>query len=334
MATYRKRGKTWRVEVTVKGARRSATFTTKEEAKRWAAKEETGLRDEANRNIPDKPFRDLMERYEREVTPSKRGAGPERKMIGRMLRDPLMEVSLRDLAPRDMTDWRDRRLSEVGSETVRRQMTVLSHACNIARREWGWLSSNPCSDVRRPPSSPARTRRPMEEETSALLLVLGYASEVPPRMQIARVGLAWLFAIETGMRAGEICNLTWNYVFDRHVYVAKSKNGYPRDVPLSRAANELLDQLRPVTGDGESVFSLTASNLDALFRKAKRRAMVTDLHFHDSRREALTRLSKIYGVMELAKISGHRDLRTLQNVYYRPTIEELTDKLYTPDKPD
>ncbi len=48
---------------------------------------------------------------------------------------------------------------------------------------------------------------------------------------------------------------------------------------------------------------------------------------HDTRREALTRLSKIFNVMELAKISGHRDLRVLQNVYYAPSADDLAEKL-------
>jgi integrase len=66
---------------------------------------------------------------------------------------------------------------------------------------------------------------------------------------------------------------------------------------------------------------------DALFRKAKARALIKDLHFHDTRREALTRLAKKFDVMELARISGHRDLRILQNVYYAPTVEDLAKKL-------
>ena len=58
-----------------------------------------------------------------------------------------------------------------------------------------------------------------------------------------------------------------------------------------------------------------------------RDALIEDLHFHDTRREALTRLSKVFDVMELARISGHRDLRVLQNVYYAPSVKDLADKL-------
>jgi hypothetical protein len=35
----------------------------------------------------------------------------------------------------------------------------------------------------------------------------------------------------------------------------------------------------------------------------------------------------VFGVMELARVSGHRDLRVLQNVYYAPSVKDLADKL-------
>ena len=51
------------------------------------------------------------------------------------------------------------------------------------------------------------------------------------------------------------------------------------------------------------------------------------MHFHDSRREALTRMAKKVPVETLAKISGHRDLRILLNVYYNPDMAEVADLL-------
>jgi len=65
----------------------------------------------------------------------------------------------------------------------------------------------------------------------------------------------------------------------------------------------------------------------AEFRRARDNCGITDLHFHDSRREALTRLSKKVPVETLAKISGHRSLNILLNVYYRPDMAEIADML-------
>jgi integrase len=311
----------------VKGRRRSATFTTKREAQAWAAREETQLREDAAGQIPNRPFKDLLERYSREVSSKKRGAAREQNMVSAILRDPIAEVSLRILAPIDIATWRDRRLKRVSGATVEREMTILSHACSVARREWGWLRVNPVSDVRRPPATAARTRRPTAEETERLLHALGYSRETSPATASARVGAAYVFAIETAMRAGEICSLEWQHVNERHVHLPQTKNGYARDVPLSAEARRIIEQLRTLGDEEGAVFGLSTSTLDALFRKAKARALVEDLHFHDTRREALTRLSKVFDVMELARVSGHRDLRVLQNVYYAPAIGDLAAKL-------
>lgn len=328
MATFRKRGESWRAEVCIRGARSSASFATKKEAQAWAAREETRLREETAGDVPNKPFSELLDRYSREVSVTKGGGHREQKMITALMRDDkLASVSLRELAPRDIAAWRDRRLKNVAGSTVDREMTILSHACSVARREWGWLRVNPVSDVSRPPPTHARNRRPVDNETEALLLALGYSRDSAPETMSARVGAAYLFAIETAMRAGEICGLTWPAISKVSAHLPKTKNGHARDVPLSKEARRIIAQLKPVTGDKETVFDLSASSLDALFRKAKKKALVDGLHFHDTRREALTRLSKIFGVMELARISGHRDLRVLQNVYYAPTVEDLAAKL-------
>ena len=326
MATFRKRSGGWRAEVCIKGIRTSATFTTKREAQAWASQEETLLREDSSGKVPNKPFRDLLERYSREVSSKKRGAAREQKMINRISREPIADVPLRALGPTDIAAWRDRRLEQVSDSTVTREMTTLSHACSVARREWGWLRNNPVKDVRRPPSTRARTRRPTDEETEKLLDALGYSRETPPKTTSARIGAAYLFAIETAMRAGEICSLEWQHVNERHVHLPETKNGYARDVPLSAEARRIIEQLRSLNDESETVFGFSTASLDALFRKAKARALIEDLHFHDTRREALTRLAKIFDVMELARISGHRDIRVLQNVYYAPSVSDLAAK--------
>src|SRR6476620_9553266 len=75
MATYRKRGNTWRAEIAKNGARLSATFVTKPEAVAWATEKEADLR----RGGPiatvanNKTFADAVRRYELEVSPTKKG---------------------------------------------------------------------------------------------------------------------------------------------------------------------------------------------------------------------------------------------------------------------
>jgi integrase len=70
-----------------------------------------------------------------------------------------------------------------------------------------------------------------------------------------------------------------------------------------------------------------SGSMDALFRKARDRAGIHGLHFHDSRAEALTRLARKVDVLTLAKISGHRDINLLSRVYYRETAEQIAPRL-------
>src|SRR5258707_15228771 len=61
-------------------------------------------------------------------------------------------------------------------------------------------------------------------------------------------------------------------------------------------------------------------NLGCLFQTSSKAAGITNLRFHDTRREALTRASKkLTNIAELARASGHRGIASLM-VYYAPDI--------------
>lgn len=75
-----------------------------------------------------------------------------------------------------------------------------------------------------------------------------------------------------------------------------------------------------------TVFDLDSGIRDALFRKVRDRCEIADLHFHDSRAEAIWRLSKKLDVMELARAIGHRDLRSLL-IYYQTSADDLADRI-------
>jgi integrase len=47
---------------------------------------------------------------------------------------------------------------------------------------------------------------------------------------------------------------------------------------------------------------------------------------HDTRHEGVSRLAKKLTMMDLAKMVGHRDPRSLM-IYYEPSAEELAAKL-------
>jgi integrase len=325
MATIRKRGAAWQAQVFLHGVRKSGTFGTKIEAQQWAAQIEGQILAGKTDEIPDKTFADLLRRYAKEVSPTKRGERWERIRIELTCRDDVVNVHLRELDSRAIAAWRDRRLAQVSPASVRREWNLLSSACTIAVKEWKWLKENPMSEVKRPPPTEARDRMATQDEIDRLLFVLGYHTEKQPATISARVGAACLFAIETAMRAGEIAGLTWENVFlDRKFCKTAGKTAAAkRDVPLSPEAIRIIKQM-PTTGD--TVFNVSTAQIDALFRKAKGNALVTELHFHDFRHLAITRLAQKLDVLDLARMVGHRDLKMLM-IYYNKSAEDMAGRL-------
>ena len=60
--------------------------------------------------------------------------------------------------------------------------------------------------------------------------------------------------------------------------------------------------------------------------RCARNVGIVDLHFHDTRHQAITDLAKKLTVLELARMVGHSDLRSLM-IYYNETAESLAEKL-------
>ncbi|WP_430233972.1 tyrosine-type recombinase/integrase [Nitrosomonas communis] len=306
-------------------------FRTKAEANMWIAETEKAiLQGKYGKQQPESnhTFNDLMQRYAKQVSPTKRGAEWEIKRINMLSRYGISSIPLEQLNQTHFAEWRDLRLGEVTPATVLREWNLISNALNIAVNEWKWLPENPLKGVRKPKQPPARTRRISQDEIDRLLYALGYSYSEKPETVTSRVGASMLFAIETAMRAGEIASLAWdNLDFEKRVAkLPMTKNGFPREVPLSAEAIRIIEQVKSVTESVNTVFNLNTAQIDALFRKAKKRAMIDDLHYHDSRAEAITRLAKKVDILTLARISGHRDMRQLQ-IYYRESVEDIAKRI-------
>lgn len=331
MATIEKRSGRWRARVRRGGVDRTETFRTRAEAQAWATQLEAELASERRGEIPEgKTFGDLLRRYADEICPTKRGGDKEALRIGRTLKRDIAAVRLRELDERHVAEWRDARLREVLSSSVLREWTTLSNACTIAIREWRWLRTNPFAIARRPQGQPPRKRRPEGSELERILYALGYSDGAPPMTKAARVGAAALFAVETAMREGEIARLEWTDIIGRVARVRRSKTddevSVGRDVPLSTEALRILGRLPRDPGDPRC-FGVDAKVMEATWRRAKAKALVDGLTFHDLRREATTRLAAKLDVLTLAKVTGHRDLRVLQRVYYAPDMQDVAERL-------
>jgi integrase len=324
MATIIKRGDKWRAQVRINGISKSGTFPTKLEAQHWAIKIEGEALAGEKEMSAVMTFAELMMRYSVEVSPKKKGARWERFRLDLISKMNIGKVTLNDFDEVHVYRWREERLTQVSSSSVHREWSLLSNVCTVAMREWKLLKANPFSIVKKPEKAQPRKRVMTDEEVALLVEKLGYREEVTLNKPMQRVGAALLFALETAMRASEIATLTWDRVHDKYVHLSDTKNGYSRDVPLSSRARSLLKQLPKDKG---VCFGVKAAVIDSTFRRVRDIIGIDDLHFHDSRRTALTRLAGKFDALTLAKISGHRDVRILLNTYYAPKIADLADLL-------
>lgn len=326
MASIKKLRGNWRAEVykKVNGVvyRPTGVFATKAEAEAWASQTEAEILSGKRGQVKAVTFGKLLQRYAEEESPKHKGEVWEQNLIKRLSALPIYSVKLSDLTPDDFGKWRNSRLKKVAESTVRREWILLSSAINIAMKEWKWLSVSPLIGVKRPKDAPARTRLFSDEEIELLTYALGV--DGAPKTITERVGYSMLFALETGMRSGEIVGMNWSDIKGRVATVQDGKTASARrEVPLTTEAMRLLE-LMPKNGD--SCFGITDGQRDSNFRKAIKKAGITGLHFHDSRANACTKLAKQVDILSLARIIGHKNINQLQ-VYYRDTAETIASTL-------
>jgi integrase len=327
MPTITKRSSGYQCKVRLVGHEpQSQVFDTKAKAAAWGHAVEAKLR-AMKAGTLKATLQDAIDKYIAEVAPTHQSGDNEIKRLRALSKVPgLLPVqrNLPDVTALDLSRFRDTRLKQVSVATVRKEMTIIRSVLESARRDWGMIAVNPIGDVKKPPAPPDRNRLMSDAERDAVVLASGYVDKVETLQH--QVAVAVLLALETAMRAGEMLGLEWDRVHLAQSYVtlAKTKNGDQRDVPLSTTAVALLSKM--VGLDSKTVFTITSASLDALFRKLRDGCKIVDLHFHDTRATALTNLARKLEVLELARMVGHRDIRSLM-IYYRPTATTLAQKL-------
>lgn len=325
MASYRKVAGGYKAEVCVNGNRKARTFDTKAEARSWATQTEFELGKMGIGVSTTATLNDVFQRYSIEVSETKKGGRWEIVRLKKFSKFALARMRLIDIRREHLEAFIDEQLNKISPASINRELNLISNCFTHARR-WRLMDHNPMADLKRPKDPPPRDRRIADDEIEKILLVLGYQKGRKIISQQQRVAVAFLFALETAMRAGEICSLIPKHIdlVKRTALLPNTKNGSSRKVPLSSEALGLLNLLVPWTSD--SVFGLSSSSLSTQFAKAVKKTDIEDLTFHDSRHEAVTRLAEKLDVMELARCTGHKDLKQLMT-YYNKSAEDLAKLL-------
>lgn len=322
MATIRKlKSKKFLAEIRKQGQYKSKTFPTKVQAMSWAAETEQSL--SSDRLVQGKTLSDIFERYRDEISPSKKSRRTEQNRLNKFLRHPLAFLPLAELKQLHIHDWIADALTSLKSSSVNRDLNLLSSVFEQGKR-WNWIDINPVRGIKRPKNPQPRDRRISEGEIKRIQNALLFDGKTVSE-QRHEIAIAFLFALETAMRQGEIWAMDWSdvYLKKRFVRLHDTKNGTKRDVPLSTEAVRLLKLLNT---DNVKVFPSNQQSSATIFRRCLKLSGIKALTFHDTRHEALTRLARKLDVLDLARMVGHRDPRSLM-IYYNATAEEIAHRL-------
>lgn len=338
------------------------TFARKEDAEGWGRKTESEIERSVWRDVGDAERMTLgqvVESYEHDEVPKHDGADTEKAHLRMMKREPLMKLVIGRIDQGNIKALRDGWIKAgYAVATVNRRLTILHSAYEFARVDLKMRAlENPVAGMKLDGAN-KRERRVTEDE----ILALCEASDS------ASLGAYVRLAAETAMRRGELCKLQWSMV-DLVAYVARlpgriTKNGKPRDVPLSRSAVKVLKNLKKqnevggVTAQktsrsktskpvGDMVLALKPHSVTQAMMRAIERAraryveqcarkgadadprFLVDLHFHDLRHEAISRLAEVFNLHELMKIAGQSDAKMLMR-YYHPKAEDFAKRMRRP----
>lgn len=316
----------YRAQVYVQKQRASRSFKTKREAVAWASAKETQFQN----NIDTQPavrytVADALDRYAKEVSPTKRGELFEVKRMVAWKKDKSFPSSLKigSITPEHLASWRDSRLMTVSAGSVLRDFHLLASVFESARREWRWIETNPVRDVRKPRQPDHREVVISRWKIRKMLESLNYRPGDRCSSVAQSVAAAFLLALRTGMRAKEICELTWSRVYADYCVLEVTKT-VPRNVPLEPKAKRIIDNMK---GWGDDlVFDLKAQTLDAMFRKYRARAGLEGFTFHDARHTAATWMARKIDILDLCKVFGWTSTKHAL-VYYNPTASDIAKRL-------
>lgn len=204
--------------------------------------------------------------------------------------------SLSEITPKDVESYKAHRQTAVGNTTINRELACLKCAFNQAIK-WGYVKENPVRSVKLFKENNQRVRFLEPQERDRLLAYC--PSHLKPIV---------ITALNTGLRRGELLNLTWADVdFDRCIIrVSQSKSGEPRYIPMN---NFLTETLQNVTKRVNSPYlfgdesGTPYKSVKKSFNTAVKRAGIKDFHFHDLRHCFASYL-----------IMSNVDLRTVQEL--------------------
>jgi len=194
----------------------------------------------------------------------------------------------------------------VKPSTINRLLGSLGGVLNMAFKNWQWIDRLPPIQREKEPASRVRVLSTEESEK----LIAHAADHLKPIIS---------FALQTGLRRGNILNLKWEQVdLDNmviNILAADFKNRTEHTQLISKETVDLLKTLKLTSPlNAEYVFTYKGEKIKSIktsFNNARERAGIAPCRFHDLRRTQATRL-RAAGVSaeNIQALNGWKDIKT------------------------
>lgn len=323
MATIKKRvaqnGKaSYHVRVRIKGhPLQCGTFANISKAKEFVQRTEASMKEGRyfkHSESKKHTLGDLIDRYIKNILPNKPKSQVKQTAQLQWWKNKIGHHLLIDVTPALIAEQRDCLSNEMtirgdvrSPSTVVRYLAALSHAFSVAVKEWGWLDDSPMRKVVKPKEPRGRVRFLDEEERIRLL-------EACKNNSNPYLFLIVVLALSTGMRQGEILNLTWRDIDleEKRIILQETKNGERRVIPLVGFALELLKEYsRKRRMDTLLLFPAKRCKKPLKIRfaweQALKAASLEDFRFHDLRHTFASYLAMNKATLtELRILLGHK----------------------------
>jgi integrase len=327
MASIVERDGKYRALVRTAGHNKCATFSTRAAAKQWATRVESEIEELRASGImqpKNLTLGDLIDRYTSELYPAKKWGRSKsadlallKKKLGGIAADKLNEAHI-------VKCFRDRHADGAGPVTISAQAGYLVSVLKVARTLWhldvplqaALQARSALNNVGLVGKSQRRDRRVTDAEIAKIITHFEKQRTTIPYPDLIR------FALATGMRISEICRLQWKDLNERDKTIVIRDRKHPTDrigndqvVPLLNVINGFdafaIAQRQP--RGGARIFAVSEKTVCSVFPRQLEKLGIDDLHLHDLRHEAISRLFEAgYRIEQVALVSGHRDWAMLK----------------------
>jgi integrase len=332
MASIDKRRGKWRAQVRREGHQLCKTFLLKADAEAWARDIERDIDKEIDpsvRRVSKKDsFGSLIDIHIEDMEAVNKPLRRSKEAVLKRLKTELGATPISQMTRERLIKYgRERAKEGAGPATVAIDIsfigTVLTHAAAVhgmqVNTEAVRLARVALSRLSLVGASKERDRRPTENELRKLFRYFdGGAGSSLPMTRIVK------FAIATGMRIDEIFRIGWETLDEKSATILvpdrkdpRKKDGNDQRVPLLDVtgydALALLREQRELRLNDPECFPYKAKTAGTAFQRACKELGIVDLHFHDLRHEATSRLFEAgLTIEQVPLVTGHKDWKMLK----------------------